>query len=62
MQQTVPFHKYVHLLQIGLLGARCYTFSNKFHANLDRKRQIWTAAWCGLGYVSHYKVSAAICL
>lgn len=22
-----------------------------FRANLDRKRQIWPAAWCGLHYV-----------
>lgn len=26
-------------------------FPRSFRANLDRKRQIWPAAWCGLHYV-----------
>lgn len=25
-----------------------------FRANLDRKRQIWPADWCGLHYVRHH--------
>lgn len=24
-----------------------------FCANIDRKRQMWPAAWCGLHYFSH---------
>ena len=31
-------------------------------ASLDRKRQIWPAAWCGLNYVSHpMKAVAVLC-
>ena len=31
-----------------------------FHANLDRKRQIWPAAWCGLHYVRQQRAAPSV--
>ena len=40
----------VHCLQ-SLTASGCAPF---WRANIDRKRQIWPAGWCGLHYVSQF--------
>lgn len=44
--------------RVCAVGLGCKPLAAFCRANLDRKRQIWSAKWCGLNYVMRHKDTA----